>query len=162
MLDRDITTVEQLEELAAQFDTLAIEGHAAIVKAVADRLETMPAEQIGRQHDPYGGAWESLSARSLLAKESGGGWFGYHETLVDTGALALSFSTTSQDEIITLASELPYARIHNAGSLIGGYLAGRGILMPKRQYVPDDEHGWGEWEEPVYAAAEAALEQFFV
>ncbi len=111
--------------------------------------------------DPYDEEWQEAS-RAWLARRSATAEYGFRTTLVDTGRLMLSIYEVHGDHGFSLISNVPYARIHQEGNEIGGWLRGKGIHMPQRPFLPLEERGLGtKWTTEYERVTIETIDSFF-
>jgi phage gpG-like protein len=128
---------QEYEALAESFEWLAENWQDEVSKRLAEKTLALANQCFQEQRDPYGEPWLP-SKRAIVARRSGGAWFGFHYTLVESGRLLLSFYETHDRHGFNIISHVPYANIHQYGGPIGGFLAGKGVEMPRRSWLPRD------------------------
>jgi phage virion morphogenesis protein len=159
--------------------TISIDDTAVL--AALDRLrervtDTRPAMQdIGddimnrvkdgfrESRDPWGPSWQKLSIVTMLKRRHGVG-FGSDKPLVDTGALANSFSALADATSVTIGTNWMADRISTGAAIhqFGGQ-AGRGrqVTIPARPFLPI-RNGVGEfpdvWRESIITIISQHLE----
>ena len=149
------------KELARSWESVATGFDEVVPERVSERTLSLSLECFTGQQSPYGAAWQPSErvfniGKSRLRDGYGIGSSGLGLTLIESGALMLSLYSSAGLRTFSIHSDVPYANIHQWGGEIGGYLAGRGVWMPARSYLPDPAQGlppsWSNaWEAVINA-----------